>query len=83
MAFEHRIITNKYTFPTLPYYSKQYQIAREDAQPGMTRRTCVCGTVAERRVEGIPFYQGRYVGIGECAVKPSAASKATSSRKAV
>src|SRR5215831_8576252 len=31
---EHRIITNNYTFP---YYSQQYQIAREDVQPATFR----------------------------------------------
>jgi hypothetical protein len=74
---EHRIITNNYTFP---YYSKQYQIAREDVQPGMKRQSLrvelwLSGELKAR-------YQGRYVGIGECGVKPPEAPK-TVPRKAV
>jgi hypothetical protein len=33
---EHRIITNNYTFA---YYSKNYQIVREDVQSGMKRQS--------------------------------------------
>ncbi len=61
---EHRIITNNYTFP---YYSKQYQIAREDVQAGMKRQ----GLRVELWLNGElkARYQGRYVGIRECDVK--------------
>jgi len=62
---EHRIITNNYTFP---YYSKNYQVAREDVQAGMKRQSLrvelwLSGELKAR-------YQGRYVGIHECGVKP-------------
>ena len=62
---ENRIITNNYTFP---YYSKQYQIAREDVQGGMKRQSLrvelwLTGELKAR-------YQGRYVKINECGVQP-------------
>ena len=61
---EHRIITNNYTFP---YYSKHYQIVREDVQAGMKRQSLrvelwLSGELKAR-------YQGRYVGIQECGVE--------------
>jgi DNA-binding Lrp family transcriptional regulator len=61
---ENRIITNSYTFP---YYSKQYQIAREDVQAGMRRQSLrvelwLTGELKAR-------YQGRYVKINECGVE--------------
>jgi hypothetical protein len=68
---EHRIITNNYTFP---YYSKHYQIAREDVRPGMRRQSLrvelwLNGALKAR-------YQGRYVGIRECGVQPPEVPKA-------
>jgi hypothetical protein len=74
---EHRIITNNYTFP---YYSKNYQIVREDVQPGMKRQSLrvelwLNGDLKAR-------YQGRYVGVQECGVKPPEAPK-TAPRKEV
>jgi hypothetical protein len=74
---EHRIITNNYTFP---YYSKNYQIIREDVQPGMKRQSLrvelwLSGELKAR-------YQGRYVSIAECGVKPPEAPK-TAPRKEV
>lgn len=73
---EHRIITNNYTFP---YYSKHYQIAREDVQAGMKRQSLrvelwLSGELKAR-------YQGRYVKIDECGVKPQASK--TASRKEI
>ena len=67
---EHRIITNSYTFP---YYSQHYQIVRENVQAGMKRQRLrvelwLNGDLKAR-------YQGRYVGIQECAAKPSEAPK--------
>jgi hypothetical protein len=74
---EHRIITNNYTFP---YYTKQYQIAREDVQPGMKRQSLrvelwLNGDLKAR-------YQGRYVEVHECGVKPPVVPK-VAPRKAV
>jgi hypothetical protein len=74
---EHRIITNNYTFP---YYSKNYQIVREDVQPGMKRQSLrvelwLSGELKAR-------YQGRYVGIQECGAKAPEAPK-TAPRKEV
>ena len=67
---EQRIITNNYTFP---YYGKHYQIAKEDVQAGMKRQSLrvelwLNGDLRAR-------YQGRYVGIGECGLKPPDAPK--------
>jgi predicted DNA-binding protein (UPF0251 family) len=61
---ENRIITNNYTFP---YYSTQYQIAREDVQAGMKRQSLrvelwLTGELKAR-------YQGRYVKINECGAQ--------------
>ncbi len=72
---EHRIITNNYTFP---YYSQNYQIVREDVQAGMKRQSLrvelwLSGELKAR-------YQGRYVRIQECGVKPPEAPK-TAPRK--
>jgi hypothetical protein len=64
---EHRIITNNYTFP---YYSKHYQIAREDVQAGMKRQRLRVELWLSGELKG--RYQGRYVGIRECGVKPEA-----------
>jgi len=74
---EDRTITSNYTFP---YYSKQYQIAREDVQPGMKSQRLRL----ELWLNGVlkARYQGRYVGISECGVKPPEASQ-TAPRKAV
>jgi len=69
---EHRVITNDYTFP---YYNKQYQIVREDVQPGMKRQSLrvelwLSGELRAR-------YQGRYLGIRECGVQSQEAPKKT------
>jgi len=75
---EHRIITNNYTFP---YYSKHYQIVREDVQAGMKRQQLrvelwLNGDLKAR-------YQGRYVAIHECGVKPPEAPKKNAPRKEI
>ncbi len=72
---EHRIITNNYTFP---YYSQHYQIDRKDVQAGMKRQ----GLCVELWLSGElkARYQGRYVGIQECGVKPPEAPR-TAPRK--
>jgi len=67
---EQRIITNNYTFS---YYSKQYQIAREDVQAGMKRQSLRVELWLNGELKA--RYQGRYVKIDECGVKPSPASK--------
>jgi hypothetical protein len=74
---EQRIITNNYTFP---YYSRNYQMVREDVQAGMKRQSLrvelwLSGELKAR-------YQGRYVGIQECGVKASEVPK-TAARKEV
>jgi hypothetical protein len=74
---EHRIITNNYTFP---YYSKNYQIVREDVQAGMRRQRLrvelwLSGELRAR-------YQGRYVRIQECGAKPTEAPKTASCKEA-
>ena len=74
---EHRIITNNYTFP---YYTKHYQIAREDVQPGMKRQSLRVELWLNGELKA--RYQGRYVKIDECSVKPSEAPK-TGPRKEV
>ena len=74
---EPRIITNNYTFP---YYSKHYQIAREDVQPGMKRQSLRVELWLHGELKA--RYQGRYIGIQECGVKPSEAPK-TAARKEV
>ena len=67
---EHRIITNNYTFP---YYAKHYQIAREDLQPGMKRQSLRVELWLNGELKA--RYQGRYVAVHECGVKPPAAPK--------
>ena len=62
---ESRIITNNYTFP---YYSKHYQIAREDVQPGMKRQSLRVELWLNGELKA--RYQGRYVSIQECGAKP-------------
>ena len=74
---EHRIITNNYTFP---YYSKHYQIARGDVQAGMKRQSLRVELWLNGELKA--RYQGRYVEIHECGIKPSPAPK-PSGRKAV
>lgn len=74
---EHRIITNNYTFP---YYTKHYQIAREDVQPGMKRQSLRVELWLNGELKA--RYQGRYVEIRECGIQPSPESK-TSPRKSV
>jgi hypothetical protein len=75
---EHRIITNNYTFP---YYSKHYQIAREDVQAGMKRESLRVELWLNGELKA--RYQGRYVNIHECGTKPSAIQKQSCSRKVV
>ena len=74
---EPRIITNNYTFP---YYSKQYQIAREDVQAGMKRQSLRVELWLNGELKA--RYQGRYVAIHECGIKPAPEPK-THPRKAV
>ena len=62
---EHRIITNNYTFP---YYSKNYQIVRADVQAGMKRQSLRVELWLNGELKA--RYQGRYVGVQECGVKP-------------
>jgi hypothetical protein len=69
---EHRIITNNYTFP---YYSKHYQIDREDVQAGMKRQSLRVELWLNGELKA--RYQGRYVGIQECGVKLPEAPKTT------
>ncbi|MGH9647044.1 MAG: ISNCY family transposase [Bryobacteraceae bacterium] len=68
---EHRIITNNYTFP---YYSKHYQIAREDVQAGMKRQSVRVELWLNGELKA--RYQGRYVAIHECGAKPLPAKTA-------
>jgi len=74
---EHRIIPNNYTFP---YYSKNYQIAREDVRAGMKRQSIRVELWLNGELKA--RYQGRYVEINECGIQPSPAPK-TSPRQAV
>jgi len=68
---EHRIITNNYTFP---YYSKHYQIVREDLQAGMKRQSIRVELWLNGELKA--RYQGRYVGVHECGgAKLSEATK--------
>lgn len=62
---EHRTITNNYTFP---YYGKHYQIVREDLQAGMKRQSLRVELWLDGELKA--RYEGRYVGIRECGVKP-------------
>ncbi len=73
---EHRIITNNYTFP---YYSKHYQIAREDVQAGMKRQSLRVELWLNGELKA--RYQGRYVEIHECGIKPSPAPKPSGRRR--
>lgn len=73
---EHRIITNNYTFP---YYSKHYQIVGEDVQAGMKRQQVRVELWLHGELKA--RYQGRYVGLHECGVKPPEASKKMAARK--
>lgn len=75
---EHRIITNNYTFP---YYSKHYQIVREDVQAGMRRQQLRVELWLNGELKA--RYQGRYVGIHECGVKPPEAPKKNAPRKEI
>jgi hypothetical protein len=75
---EHRIITNNYTFP---YYSKHYQIVREDVQAGMKRQQLRVELWLNGELKA--RYQGRYVGIHECGVKPPEAPKKNAPRQEV
>lgn len=75
---EQRIITNNYTFP---YYSKHYQIVREDVQAGMKRQKLRVELWLNGELKA--RYQGRYVGIHECGVKPPEAPKKNAPRKEV
>jgi len=74
---EHRIITNNYTFP---YYSKNYQIVREDVRAGMKRQSLRVELWLNGELKA--RYQGRYVGIQECGAKPPETPK-PGSRKEV
>lgn len=74
---EPRIITNNYTFP---YYTKQYQIAREDVQAGMKRQSLRVELWLNGELKA--RYQGHYVAIHECGIKPSTEPK-SNSRKTV
>lgn len=67
---EQRIITNNYTFP---YYSKHYQIAREDVQAGMKRQSLRVELWLNGELKA--RYQGRYIRIYECGLKPPEAAK--------
>jgi len=67
---EQRIITNSYTFS---YYSKQYQIAREDVQAGMRRASLRVELWLDGELKA--RYQGRYVKIHECGVTPPPEAK--------
>lgn len=68
---EQRIITNDYSFP---YYSKRYQIVREDVQAGMKRQSLRVELWLNGELKA--RYQGRYVGIQECGSKPLETPKA-------
>jgi transposase len=74
---EYRIVTNNYTFP---YYSKHYQIAREDVQAGMRRQSLRVELWLNGELKA--RYQGRYVNISECGAQPAPADK-PASRKVV
>lgn len=68
---ETRIITNNYTFP---YYSQHYQIVREEVQAGMRRQSLRVELWLNGELKA--RYQGCYVAIRECGVKPPEAAKA-------
>ena len=73
---EHRRITNNYTFP---YYSKHYQIVREDVQAGMRRQSLRVELWLNGELKA--RYQGRYVRIQECGMKLPEASKIAGRRE--
>ena len=75
---EQRIITNNYTFP---YYSKHYQIVREQVQAGMKRQSLRVELWLNGELKA--RYQGRYVGIHECGDRPPEAPKKVARRKEV
>jgi transposase len=64
---EERVIGNDYTFS---FAGHRYQIARAEAQAGMRRQR----VRMELRLDGElkARYQGRYLQIGECGVRPAA-----------
>jgi transposase len=64
---EERVIGNDYTFS---FAGRRYQIARAVAQAGMRRQR----VRVELRLDGElkARYQGRYLQIGECGVRPAA-----------
>jgi hypothetical protein len=64
---EERVIGNDYTFS---FAGRRYQIARAELQAGMRRQR----VRVELRLNGelMARYQGRYVEIGECGMRPSA-----------
>jgi hypothetical protein len=70
---EERVIGNDYTFS---FAGHRYQIARAAVQAGMRRQRLR----VELRLDGElkARYQGRYVEIGECSVRPLAAEPKTS-----
>jgi len=74
---ENRTIINNYTFP---YYCKQYQIVREDVQPGMKRQSLRVELWLNGELKA--RYQVRYVGIRACDGKASEAPKTASRREA-
>lgn len=68
---EDRVIGNDYTFS---FAGRRYQIAREEAQAGMRRQRLR----VELRLDGElkARYQGRYLQLGECAVRAAEAEPA-------
>ena len=64
---EDRVIGNDYTFS---FAGRRYQIARAELQAGMRRQR----VRVELRLDGklMARYQGRYVEIGECGMRPLA-----------
>ncbi len=64
---EERVIGNDYTFS---FAGRRYQIQRTAVEPGMRRQR----VRVELRLDGElkVRYQGRYVDIGECGVRPAA-----------
>lgn len=72
---EPRVIANDYTFA---FAGKRYQIARPDLQAGMKRQSLR----VELRLNGDlrARYDGRYVDISECGLKPPAVLKSHSGK---
>jgi transposase len=67
---EHRKVSNDYTFS---FAGRRYQIAREQVKAGMRGKSLrielhLSGTLRAR-------FEGQYVEVGECGVKPSVAAK--------